>query len=52
MNSQERVTRLTLSAMLAALIFVATSFFKLPVSITQGYIQLGDGLLLFLNLSL
>jgi uncharacterized membrane protein len=32
--------------MLAALIFVATSFFKLPVSLTQGYIHLGDGFIL------
>ena len=46
MNSKERVTRLTLSAMLAALVFVATSFFKLPVSVTQGYIHLGDGFIL------
>ena len=42
----DRVRKLTLSAMLAALIFVATSFFKLPVSITQGYIHLGDGFIL------
>ena len=46
MNSKERITRLTLSAMMAALVFVATSFFKLPVSITQGYIHLGDGFIL------
>lgn len=40
------VKTLALGGMLAALIFVATSFFKLPVSITQGYIHLGDGFIL------
>ena len=34
------------SGMMAALVFVATYFFKLPVSITQGYIHLGDGFIL------
>ena len=38
--------KLALSAMFAALIFVATSFFKLPVSLTNGYIHLGDGFIL------
>lgn len=37
---------LTLGGMMAALVFVATYFFKLPVSITQGYIHLGDGFIL------
>ena len=37
---------LALSGMMAALVFVATYFFKLPVSITQGYIHLGDGFIL------
>lgn len=46
MKSTNRVRTLTLASMLAALIFVATSFFKLPVSITQGYIHLGDGFIL------
>ena len=47
MNSKNnRILQLTLGGMLAALIFVATSFFKLPVSITQGYIHLGDGFIL------
>lgn len=41
-----RVRKLALSGMMAALIFVATSFFKLPVSLTQGYIHLGDGFIL------
>ena len=34
------------SGMMAALVFVATYFFKLPVSVTQGYIHLGDGFVL------
>ena len=46
MNRNTHIHQLTLGAMLAALIFVATSFFKLPVSITQGYIHLGDGFIL------
>lgn len=46
MKNSTRVRNLTLTSMLAALIFVATSFFKLPVSLTQGYIHLGDGFIL------
>ena len=45
-NKNTRILQLSLGGMLAALIFVATSFFKLPVSITQGYIHLGDGFIL------
>jgi len=45
-NKNNRILQLSLGGMLAALIFVATSFFKLPVSITQGYIHLGDGFIL------
>ena len=45
MKSTNRVRTLTLASMLAALIFVATSFFKLPVSLTQGYIHLGEGVI-------
>lgn len=37
---------LAFGGMLAALIFVATSFLKLPVPVTQGYIHLGDGFIL------
>ncbi len=46
MQNANRIRTLTLTSMLAALIFVATSFFKLPVSLTQGYIHLGDGFIL------
>ena len=45
-NRTSRVAALAYGGMLAALIFVATYFFKLPVSITQGYIHLGDGFIL------
>ena len=45
-NQNNRVRQLALGGMLAALILVATSFFKLPVSLTQGYIHLGDGFIL------
>lgn len=37
---------LAYGGMMAALVFVATYFFKLPVSVTQGYIHLGDGFIL------
>ena len=46
MKRNNSVLQLALGGMLAALILVATSFFKLPVSITQGYIHLGDGFIL------
>lgn len=46
MKRNNPVLQLALGGMLAALILVATSFFKLPVSITQGYIHLGDGFIL------
>ena len=39
-------TELALGGMLAALVFVATSFLKLPISMTNGYIHLGDGFIL------
>lgn len=42
----DKVLRLAYGGMMAALVFVATYFFKLPVSITQGYIHLGDGFIL------
>ena len=45
-QNTQRVRKLTLGGMLAALVLVATSFFKLPVSLTQGYIHLGDGFIL------
>lgn len=45
-NQNNRVRQLALGGMLAALILIATSFFKLPVSLTQGYIHLGDGFIL------
>ena len=45
-NSSDQTLTLALSGMMAALVFVATYFFKLPVSITQGYIHLGDGFIL------
>ena len=40
------VQRLALGGLMAALVCVATSFFKLPVPITQGYIHLGDAFVL------
>ena len=45
-NSGDQTLTLAFGGMMAALVFVATYFFKLPVSITQGYIHLGDGFIL------
>ena len=38
--------RLAICGMMAALIFVATYFIKLPMSMTNGYVHLGDGFIL------
>ena len=38
--------RLALCGMVAALIFVATYFVKLPMAMTNGYVHLGDGFIL------
>ena len=46
MKRHSDVLGLANAGMMAALVFVATYFFKLPVSITQGYIHLGDGFIL------
>ena len=45
-NQKTNVQRLALGGLMAALVCVATSFFKLPVPITQGYIHLGDAFVL------
>ena len=45
-HSGDQTLTLAFGGMMAALVFVATYFFKLPVSITQGYIHLGDGFIL------
>ncbi|MEG1678413.1 MAG: ECF transporter S component, partial [Clostridia bacterium] len=42
-NQNTRVLTLAYGGMLAALVFVATCFFRIPVAVTQGYIHLGDG---------
>lgn len=43
---QTKVLRIAQGGMLAALVFTATYFFKIPVSVTQGYVHLGDGFIL------
>lgn len=40
------VQTLAMGGLMAALVCVATSFFKLPVPVTQGYIHLGDAFVL------
>lgn len=39
-------TRIALCGMMAALVFVATYFIKLPMAMTNGYVHLGDGFIL------
>jgi len=46
MKPQNKVLNLSMGGMMGALIFVATYLIKLPVSLTQGYIHLGDGFIL------
>lgn len=46
MQSRQKTLHLAYGGMMAALVFVATYVFKLPVPITQGYIHLGDGFIL------
>lgn len=48
-NGKRKVSptaRLALCGMMAALIFVATYFVKIPISMTNGYVHLGDGFIL------
>lgn len=46
MRIKNGVLTLTYGGMMAALVFVATYAFKIPISLTQGYIHLGDGFIL------
>lgn len=41
-----RPMTLALGGLLAAMIFVSTTFLKLPVPMAQGYVHLGDGFIL------
>lgn len=45
-KTQTNVLSLAMGGMMGALVFVATYLIKLPVSLTQGYIHLGDGFIL------
>lgn len=45
-RQNDPVMSMAMGGMLAALVLVATSFFHIPVSVTQGYIHLGDGFIL------
>jgi uncharacterized membrane protein len=42
MTSTINIRRITLTALLAALIFVLTRYLQIPIPATQGYIHLGD----------
>ena len=46
MNQKSSILKLTLGGIFAALICIATMFFQIPVSLTQGYIHIGDALIL------
>ena len=43
---RNQTARLALCGMIAALMFVATYFVKLPMAMTNGYVHLGDGFIL------
>ena len=45
-TERSRVLVLTESALLTAAVYIATTLLKVPVPVTQGYIHLGDGLIL------
>ena len=45
LNSRSRVYTLVLTGVMAALVMAATSFFKIPVPATNGYVHLGDALI-------
>lgn len=42
-QNQSKLRNLTVSALLAAMIFIGTNFLKVPLPIGQEYIHLGDG---------
>jgi len=46
MSAKNRILQLTLGGVFAALICITTMFLKIPVPITQGYVHLGDALIL------
>lgn len=45
LNSRSQVYELVLTGVMAALVLAATSFFKIPVPATNGYVHLGDALI-------
>jgi len=47
MTQRPSTPSIAISGMLAALVALATMLFKLPVPIAQGYVHLGDALILF-----
>ncbi|MGI6211329.1 MAG: ECF transporter S component [Anaerovoracaceae bacterium] len=45
LNNGSKIYNLVMTAMMMCLILVATSFFKIPVPMTQGYVHLGDAMI-------
>lgn len=43
---KKKTFAMALGGMIAALVFLATTFLKLPVPMSSGYVHLGDGILL------
>lgn len=48
-KSLKNTQKLAFGGMMAALVFAATYLFKIPISITQGYIHLGDAFILLVR---
>ena len=44
-NSDKRINTVVMTGLMMGLILVATSLFKVPVPLSQGYVHLGDGMI-------
>ena len=45
LNTRSQVYELVLTGLMAALVMAATSFFRIPVPATNGYVHLGDAMI-------
>ena len=44
-NTNSGIRKLVFTALVMAMILVATSLFRIPVPMTQGYVHLGDAVI-------
>ena len=45
-ESDKKINRVVMTGLMMCLILVATSLFKVPVPFTQGYVHLGDAMII------